>query len=61
MLGLNCRSEWVLLIASQVALLFLTRGEMPHEALWAKWFGEGEGLIPANTLRGPQCGVHLFL
>ena len=26
--------------APKVAMLFLTRGEMPHEQLWRRWFGE---------------------
>ena len=27
----------------KVALLFLTRGALPHEALWAAWFQQAKG------------------
>ena len=35
----------------QVALLFLSRGEMYHEEVWAKWFAGAVGLIPKPTLQ----------
>lgn len=30
----------------KVALLFLTKGEMPHEATWRAWFKAAAGLMP---------------
>ena len=30
---------------AQVALLFLTRGPMPHAALWQRWLAGHEGLF----------------
>ena len=35
--GSRCASA---LRAPKVAMLFLTRGDMPHERLWRRWFGE---------------------
>jgi hypothetical protein len=41
----------------QVALMFLTKGEMPHEALWEAWIREAEGLVPAVSLTDAECGA----
>ena len=35
--------------ASQVALLFLVRGAMHHEAIWRSWFEGAGGLVPKST------------
>ena len=40
----------------RVALLFLTRGDLPHAELWGEWLGDAAGLIPSARLkvrRGP--------
>jgi hypothetical protein len=36
--------------------MFLTKGEMPHEALWEAWIREAEGLVPAISLTDANCG-----
>lgn len=41
-------------IAPKVALLFLSRGPMPHEALWLAWLEEARGAVPA-ALAAEQC------
>ena len=35
----------------RVALLFLTRGDLPHSALWAEWLGDAAGLVPLAALK----------
>ena len=35
----------------RVALMFLSRGDMPHEALWAQWFGDAEGMLPLQHVQ----------
>jgi hypothetical protein len=42
--------EWCTLCA-QVAMMFLSRGELFHEATWEAWFRSAAGLIPAAYLR----------
>jgi hypothetical protein len=39
----------------QVALLFLTRGAMPHEAAWREWFRAAAGRAPAAALAAAAC------
>ncbi len=41
----------VLLDMPQVTLLFLSRGEMFHERLWAAWLGAVAGLLPLQYVR----------
>lgn len=38
---------------SQVALLFITRGPMVHEALWRDWLRAAHGVIPAEFAAAP--------
>lgn len=35
--------------------MFLTKGPMPHERLWRKWFQEVAGLLPTRRLRAAMC------
>ena len=43
----------------QVALLFLTRGDMPHEASWAAWLASVQGMIPIDRVtESPVCGKY---
>ena len=37
--------------ASRVALMFLTRGGLPYEQLWAAWLGSAAGLLPAQHVQ----------
>jgi hypothetical protein len=39
----------------KIALLFLTRGPMPHERLWARWLEGAVGLVPMEILRERNC------
>lgn len=39
----------------KVALMFLTKGAMPHEALWEKWLAGTEGLIPTLCAANAVC------
>ena len=41
----------------KVALLFLTRGPMPHEQLWYNWFEQaaGEQALAANAFPNSFC------
>ena len=32
--------------------MFLTHGDLPHEALWTAWMGEARGLLPRGSLAG---------
>ena len=34
----------------KVALMFLTRGPMPHEQLWGEWLSEVQGKVPVPTV-----------
>lgn len=42
-------------VCSQIAMLFLSRGELFHEATWALWFRSAAGLLPAASLRNDTC------
>lgn len=43
----------------QVALLFLTRGDMPHEASWAAWLASVQGMIPIDRVsESSVCGKY---
>ena len=35
----------------RVALLFLTRGDLPHAALWGEWLGDAAALVPSARLK----------
>ena len=39
----------------QVALMFLTRGDMPHEASWRAWLSSVEGLVPIDAAQSTLC------
>lgn len=39
----------------QVALMFLTRGDMPHEASWAAWLRSAEGMVPIDPSQDALC------
>ena len=39
----------------QVALMFLTRGDMPHEASWAGWLRSAEGMVPIDPAQDALC------
>jgi len=39
----------------QVALMFLTRGDMPHEEAWGKWLAAAAGLVPLGYLQPGAC------
>ena len=41
------------LLLPKVALMFLTRGPMPHERLWNDWLREVEGLVPSALVSDP--------
>ena len=45
-----------LLNAPKVALMFLTRGEMPHEPAWAAWLHSARGLVPLPVAAAPGFG-----
>ena len=32
--------------------MFLTHGDLPHEALWTAWMREAGGLLPRSSLAG---------
>ena len=34
----------------RIAMMFLTRGDMPHEQLWSDWFAEAAGLLPLQSV-----------
>ena len=42
-------------LSMQVALLFLTRGDMPHEASWAAWLRSAEGMVPIDPAHDALC------
>lgn len=52
--GVSCA---VALPTPRVALLFLTVGPMPHEALWEAWLRSAGGLVPKASLaaKGAFC------
>ncbi len=41
---------------AQVALMFLTRGAMPHESLWKVWLGAANGMLPLPAVAAAACG-----
>jgi hypothetical protein len=41
--------------APKVALLFLTKGAMPHDAMWAAWLEGAAGLVPADCAAAAGC------
>jgi len=45
-----------LLNAPKVALMFLTRGEMPLESAWAAWLHSASGLVPLPVAAAPGFG-----
>lgn len=45
----------------KVALLFLTRGDMPHEAAWAAWLSAARGLVPLDVLPPGVCSLNKTL
>lgn len=38
----------------RVALLFLTKGQLPHEPTWRLWLEAAAGLLPAQALPAAQ-------
>jgi len=44
------------LCLQQVALMFLTRGAMPHESLWKVWLGAANGVLPLTAAKDAACG-----
>lgn len=47
--------HWLLLATMQVAMLFLTMGNMRHEALWSLWFKQAGLLVPKDCLTAAAC------
>jgi hypothetical protein len=37
--------------------MFLTKGPLPHAALWAAWLGQAAGLLPADCAAAAACGA----
>ena len=35
--------------------MFLTRGDMPHEASWRAWLSSAEGLVPIEAAQSALC------
>ena len=35
--------------------MFLTRGDMPHEASWAAWLRSAEGMVPIDPAQNALC------
>ena len=35
--------------------MFLTRGDMPHEASWAAWLRSAEGMVPIDPAQDALC------
>lgn len=51
-----CHRPWPhCLPCLQVAMLFLTKGELRHEAMWRKWFERAEGLLPTQAVSNALC------
>ena len=38
-------------------MMFLTRGDLPLEPVWERWFARAEGLLPASALRVGGCSA----
>lgn len=43
--------------APKVALLFLTKGGMAHDAMWAAWLDAVGGVVPADCARAAACAA----
>ena len=41
----------LIILLLQVAMMFLTRGEIHQEPLWGLWFQHLAGLVPVSALR----------
>lgn len=39
----------------QVALLFLSNGDLPHERAWAAWLGAARRLVPLSHVPAGDC------
>lgn len=39
----------------QVAMLFLSMGELRHETLWSQWFKLGQGHVPLDCFQAEIC------
>ncbi len=39
----------------QVAMLFLVKGPLRHEAMWRAWFERAQGLLPAQAVSNSLC------
>jgi len=48
-----------LLEMPRVAIMFLARGDMYHEEVWARWFAGAKELIPKPTLQVRGCSLDL--
>lgn len=42
----------------KVALLFLTKGPMPHEGAWRLWLSSAAGLLPVREAQVGCAGVY---
>ena len=42
----------------KVAIMFLTKGEMPHEELWRMWFASAEGRLPYQQAADGVCAAN---
>ena len=56
-MGSSFRSVQGLDCSVQVAMMFLTRGEIHQEPLWALWFQHLAGLVPVSALRVSQQAI----
>ncbi|KAK9829906.1 hypothetical protein WJX72_008600 [[Myrmecia] bisecta] len=43
----------------KVALMFLTRGALPHQAMWVEWLAIMDGLIPTDLIHEGLCATDL--
>ncbi len=43
-------------VMMQVAMLFLTMGEMRHEELWSTWLEQAAELVPSDCMASATCG-----
>lgn len=42
----------------KVAIMFLTKGDMPHEQLWRMWFSSAEGRLPYQQAAEGVCAAN---
>lgn len=42
----------------KVAIMFLTKGNMPHEELWRMWFASAEGRLPYQQAADGVCAAN---